>query len=64
MADGVEPTEKDLAHARAGVMIQLRTHCGELEIEGLDSFIDNQVQVIASQRAYIRHLHDILHKDL
>lgn len=64
MAEGVEPTDTDIEIARQGVMTQLQSYCGELDAEGLQSFIDNQVQVIASQRAYIRHLHNILHKDL
>lgn len=64
MAEGVEPTEDDVSIARQGVMTQLRAHCGDIDVPGLDAFIENQVQVIASERAYTRHLHKILHKDL
>lgn len=57
MADGVEPTENDLRVAREGVMLQYQS----LSIE---DFLENQIRVIASERAYMRMLQNILHKDL
>lgn len=79
MAEGVEPTETDLEIARNGIMTQLRSHCAafadladgdldqaiaELNEMGLAGFIDNQVRVIASQRAYIRSLNNIINEGL
>lgn len=57
MADGVKPTENDLRVAREGVMLQYQS----LSIE---DFLENQIRVIASERAYMRMLQNILHKDL
>lgn len=57
MADGVEPTEEDLRIAREGVMLQYQC----LSIE---EFLENQIRIIASERAYTRMLQNILHKDL
>jgi len=79
MAEGVEPTETELEIARNGIMTQLRSHCSdfaelaegdleqalsELNEMGLKGFIDNQVEVIASQRAYIRSLNNIINEGL
>ncbi|ASV44421.1 hypothetical protein PBI_SCTP2_406 [Salicola phage SCTP-2] len=75
MGKDVEPTEEDLRTARHGVMLQLRNHCeafkeltnGDLDQAldmlgemGLNNFIENQVQVIASERAYSRFLHSCI----
>lgn len=57
MADGVEPTETDLKIAREGVMLQFNSN-------SLEDFLENQIQVIACERAYNRMLQNILHKDL
>lgn len=57
MADGVKPTENDLNVAREGVMFQYQS----LSIE---EFLEHQIRVIASDRAYMRMLQNILHKDL
>lgn len=55
MADGVEPTEQDLEIARQGVMLQY-------ENNPIEDFLENQIRVIASERAYSRMLQNILHK--
>lgn len=57
MADGVEPTEEDLRIAREGVMLQY-------QYLSIEEFLENQIRVIASERAYTRMLQNILHKDL
>ncbi len=55
MADGVEPTENDLKIARDGVMLQYENNT-------IEDFLENQIRVIASERAYTRMLQNILHK--
>lgn len=64
MSHGIAPTEHDISIARQGVMTQVHTHCGALDVKALTAFIESQVEVIAGQTAYIRYLHSILHPDL
>jgi|AntDeeMinimDraft_6_1070357.scaffolds.fasta_scaffold66669_1 hypothetical protein len=66
MADATVATENDLKVAREGIMIQLGSHCKNvadmMETDaGLRAFVENQVQVIAAQRSYIRHLNSFFH---
>ena len=66
MAAPVEATDNDLDIARTGIMIQLSSHCKNvadmMETDaGLRAFVENQVQVCAAQRAYIRHLNSLFH---
>jgi len=61
MAEAIEATEQDREIARNGILTQLRSRCPNASEEELASFIDNQVEVIANQRAYIRFLNNIVH---
>jgi len=61
MADAVEATEQDLEIARQGIRTQLEAHCPNEDFTVLASFLENQAQVIANQRAYIRFLNTALH---
>jgi len=65
MAVAVEATSLDLEQARDGIAVQVRTHCpglaGTDAMPGLEDLLENQAQVIANQRAYIRFLNNIVH---
>jgi hypothetical protein len=65
MAVAVEATSLDVQQARDSIYIQLHTHCTQLydveEVHGLADLLENQAQVIANQRAYIRFLNNIVH---
>ena len=67
MADATVATENDLKVAREGITTQLRSHCKAFadanKIMGFEDFLENQAQVIASQRAYIRHLNSFFHPE-
>lgn len=66
MADGVKPTNDDLAIARSGVVMQYeamfdantRDKLAEL---GIDKFIDYTANRIAHQEAYLRFYANCLH---
>lgn len=66
MADGVKPTNDDLAIARSGVVMQYeamfdantRAKLAEL---GIDKFIDYTANRIAHQEAYLRFYANCLH---
>lgn len=61
MAEAVEATEQDRETARHGILLQLRSRCPNIDEAEVADFIDNQVEVIANQRAYIRFLNNIVH---
>ena len=73
MADGVKVTDTDLSIASRGVLLQVETKIPiikefdgtveeALDHYGLTEFVEHMIKVVATDKAHIRTLSNIVHK--